>query len=296
MANSRTSEDQAGRRSDWFAGRRNHCIRQVLDESLQLVQWFRQMQQRAQDRAKSDAISMDPETLAEWLRQWTIVLGTENNKGALWQLKDRCCQLWPREDRSQPASGVRLDWLIGSLFHEAVKLKENLCLLNNYCATTMDCAPALAGGVGPSSVGQVQEYGVFIDDVVGYVAEQTGRVGICLIRRVALFGLCCRSCLAIPWSFACWLNGRVFWRNSGGRRCNRFSARLLWPPPLVSAWPVKVTCAVKGFVRRWQCMRERWAAIRSATKQESVPRISDSFCGNMERRFEGVRQVIPNFT
>ena len=185
MANSRTSEDQAGRRSDWFAGRRNHCIRQVLDESLQLVQWFRQMQQRAQDacardRAKSGAISMTPETLAEWLRQWTIVLGTENSKGALWQLKDRCCQLWPREDRSQPAAGVRLDWLIGSLFHEAVKLKENLCLLNNYCATTMDCDPALAGNGGPGIVGQVQEFGVFIDDVVGYVAEQTGRVGMLL--------------------------------------------------------------------------------------------------------------------
>jgi hypothetical protein len=183
VANSRTSEDQAGRRSDWFAGRRNHCIRQVLDDSLQLVQWFRRLQQRSQeacrqDCAKNGAISMDPETLAEWLRQWTIVLGTESNKGALWQLQDRCRQLWPSEAPSGP--GVRLDWLIGSLFHEAVKLKENLCLLNNYCAAATDCSLASVGRGVRNSVGQVHDLGFFIDDVVGYVAQQTKRVGMLL--------------------------------------------------------------------------------------------------------------------
>lgn len=183
MVNSRPSEGPGGRRSDWFAGRRNHCIRQVLDESLHLIRWFRRLQQRSQDsRAQGsadDAISMDSETLAEWLRQWTVVLGTESDKGVLRQLQERCCQLWPRE--TPPSTpGIRIDWLIGSLFHEAVKLKENLCLLNNYCATTMECGPVSLGRGARSSAGEAQDLGFFIDDVAGYVAQQTGRVGMLL--------------------------------------------------------------------------------------------------------------------
>ena len=60
------------------------------------------------------------------------LVGTESNRGHLWLLKDRCHQLWRDSDPEQDLSGSLLDWVIGSIFHEAMKLKENTYMLQYY--------------------------------------------------------------------------------------------------------------------------------------------------------------------
>lgn len=60
------------------------------------------------------------------------LVGTESNRGHLWLLKDRCHQLWRDSDPEQEPSGSLLDWVMGSIFHEAMKLKENTYMLQYY--------------------------------------------------------------------------------------------------------------------------------------------------------------------
>jgi hypothetical protein len=60
------------------------------------------------------------------------MVGTEVAKGPLWQLKDLCHRIWPEDEHSHNLEGALIDWLIGSIFHEAMKLKENIYILNSY--------------------------------------------------------------------------------------------------------------------------------------------------------------------
>lgn len=59
------------------------------------------------------------------------LVGNDNSPGRLWRLKDLCHTLWRDEDSASP-EGRLFDWIIGSLFHEAMKLKENLYLREHY--------------------------------------------------------------------------------------------------------------------------------------------------------------------
>ncbi|MBI5557476.1 MAG: hypothetical protein HY885_07535 [Deltaproteobacteria bacterium] len=60
------------------------------------------------------------------------LVGSENKKGCLWRLKDECHQLWRNADSDFELNGSLLDWIIGSIFHEAMKLKENIYLFEHY--------------------------------------------------------------------------------------------------------------------------------------------------------------------
>lgn len=52
------------------------------------------------------------------------LVGEEMNKGLLWRLKDTAHHLF-RNDAKQGLSGQFLDWCVGYIFHETMKLKED---------------------------------------------------------------------------------------------------------------------------------------------------------------------------
>lgn len=60
------------------------------------------------------------------------LVGSETDKGYLWRLKDRCHQLWRDAEPRQDMLGCLFDWLVGSSFHEAMKLKENCYVYQFY--------------------------------------------------------------------------------------------------------------------------------------------------------------------
>ncbi len=64
------------------------------------------------------------------------LVGTENKKGCLWRLKDDCHLLWRNGGYVFKVDDPLLDWIIGSIFHEAMKLKENIYLLEYYAPPT----------------------------------------------------------------------------------------------------------------------------------------------------------------
>jgi len=59
------------------------------------------------------------------------LVGEEMNKGLLWRLKDTAHHLF-RNDGKQGLSGQFLDWCVGYIFHETMKLKEDAYQQQNY--------------------------------------------------------------------------------------------------------------------------------------------------------------------
>jgi len=125
--------------SSWFVGRREYFVRQVLHEYFSLTCRFHELYATflecdlvgtaLDDRPCSRQAGRARES---FLGQISAMVGSERHNGPLWRLKDLCHRVWPQEQREQHRYGALVDWLIGSLFHEGMKLKENLYLLNNY--------------------------------------------------------------------------------------------------------------------------------------------------------------------
>ncbi|MDQ7831751.1 MAG: hypothetical protein RDU30_08460 [Desulfovibrionaceae bacterium] len=59
------------------------------------------------------------------------LLGEQMNKGLLWRLKDTAHHLFRDRDDKNPV-GQFLDWCIGYIFHETMKLKEDAYQQQNY--------------------------------------------------------------------------------------------------------------------------------------------------------------------
>lgn len=122
----------------WFEGRRDYFLRRLVEEFFRLTRSFRDVYIVYLDcrHPGGDACSdlMDAQAGEQRALIWSGLagmVGSESSKGPLWKLKDLCHLLWPDREE-QDVLGSLLDWLIGSIFHETMKLKENIYLLNRY--------------------------------------------------------------------------------------------------------------------------------------------------------------------
>ncbi|RJX28215.1 MAG: hypothetical protein C4531_12480 [Desulfurivibrio sp.] len=110
----------------WFAGRRDFFVTSMLKGFYRTASGFLQIYQ---DYLKTGSVPYD---------EIDKLVGTENRKGCLWRLKDDCHQLWRHGDAAFELNGSLLDWIVGSLFHEAMKLKENIYLFEFYAPLAHD--------------------------------------------------------------------------------------------------------------------------------------------------------------
>jgi len=123
----------------WFEQRRDFFMRRLLADFFSILHSFQELYQLYLTCRKpgagvcSDLLDKQNEQLRNRIWQkLTVMVGTETEKGPLWRFKDLCHRLWPREGDGPDLDGSLFDWLIGSIFHEAMKLKENIYLLNSY--------------------------------------------------------------------------------------------------------------------------------------------------------------------
>ena len=130
----------AGMREDWFSQRRDQFMRSLVADLFRLILRFQEMYEIYLDCCRGDRVAGCPDLLSRktaqareriW-RRLDAMVGSEADKGPLWRLKDLCHRLWPEDDEARDINGSLLDWLIGSVFHECMKLKENLYLLSRY--------------------------------------------------------------------------------------------------------------------------------------------------------------------
>ncbi|WP_456387243.1 hypothetical protein [Desulfolithobacter sp.] len=176
---------------DWFEQRRDHFVRQVVDGFFHVFISFQGIYQVYVSRCANTASCADMrdkevETVRRdmWERLTSLV-GSETEKGPLWQLKDLCHRVWP-ETEEQDVSGSLLDWLVGSVFHEAMKLKENIYLLNSYgpAAFRMQENPEAQRGVihrlsvlPPTRLATVVDARRLVGRIVSDVAGQLEQIG-----------------------------------------------------------------------------------------------------------------------
>ncbi len=131
--------DPPERRNPWFAKRHDFFVRRAIDEFFRLTRSFEDIYliylECRRPLADPCADLLDRQAGEVRTRLWdrlTVMVGTESEKGPLWRLKDLCHLVWPKSDEPQGQGGSLVDWLVGAVFHEAMKLKENIYLLNSY--------------------------------------------------------------------------------------------------------------------------------------------------------------------
>ncbi|MCI5138598.1 MAG: hypothetical protein D3922_09345, partial [Candidatus Electrothrix sp. AR1] len=54
----------------------------------------------------------------------------------LGNLRDLCRRVWPEGEHGENIEGSLVDWLMGSIFHEAMRLREDVNILNDYGSAT----------------------------------------------------------------------------------------------------------------------------------------------------------------
>jgi len=178
---------------DWFSRRRDYFFREAICGVLHLATWFQEIyfqyhstltQQAVPGKAMPESDpGRDPKTaLAELFRHCDAMVGTELSNGPLWQLKDLCHRIWPHAVPGQPAHGVLFDWLIGSLFHECMKLKENLYLLHAYGTRTATVDTLVEqiemARQGESADAPLDDIRVLLGQITDDTARQLDKVGI----------------------------------------------------------------------------------------------------------------------
>lgn len=174
--------------TNWSKGRRNHFIRQAVDGFFQVALQFYQLYAAYDRLLLKKKCDQDPQPI-EMMQAWKQLLlhtsdmvGTERGHGPLWRLKDLCHRIWPRENPEQPQmNGVLVDWLIGSLFHEAMKLKEDLYLLSNYGSAAIAIGGVVEQGTGHQfpvqAVPKIVEVHALLGRAAAEISGQVERIG-----------------------------------------------------------------------------------------------------------------------
>jgi hypothetical protein len=172
---------------DWFSRRHDFFVRRMFTDFFSIIESFQELYlvyiscRRPDARACANLLDRRNELLRT--RIWdglTVMVGTEADKGPLWQLKDLCHRLWPEEECGACREGLLIDWLIGSIFHEAMKLKENIYLLNSYATAAFKISDdGEIHGTGPRppdfaapTLDRMVDIKGLIDRIVGDVVRQ----------------------------------------------------------------------------------------------------------------------------
>ncbi|HHD64259.1 MAG TPA: hypothetical protein ENK96_07860 [Desulfobulbaceae bacterium] len=157
----------------WFGQRRDHFLRRMMEDLFHFDRSFQQLYGVYLDCRKPEGPYgivdlLTPETRKQRERMGellTRMIGTETEKGRLWELKDLCHLIWPGHDLEQNIRGSLIDWLFGSVFHESMKLKENIYLLNTYGPTAirMHRLPPVPSGQGRQSLKTLPRLSAMVD-------------------------------------------------------------------------------------------------------------------------------------
>lgn len=108
----------------WFEERKDLFFRNLIQSFLESKIFFDDLYQYYK---KNDAIVF--ERMDFWV-------GTEIKKGPLWNLKDNSHNIFRKSESKINLSEYLFDWTLGSIFHEGMKLKEDVYQLEVYLPST----------------------------------------------------------------------------------------------------------------------------------------------------------------
>ncbi|WYD81090.1 MAG: hypothetical protein V8K32_01610 [Candidatus Electrothrix gigas] len=131
---------QRQQRNNWFDRQRNFFIRQFFADFFTQTYSFQKLYQsycdcRSSAMGSSCYLLHHQDADATHCKIWdqlNWMIGEKNNKGPLWNLRELCHRVWSQGEHRENVEGSLVDWLIGSIFHEAIRLREDVNILNNY--------------------------------------------------------------------------------------------------------------------------------------------------------------------
>ncbi|MCK5422139.1 MAG: tetratricopeptide repeat protein, partial [Deltaproteobacteria bacterium] len=106
--------------NQWFEERKDLFFRDLVHSFLESKIFFDDLYQYYKN---NDTIVF--ERMDFWV-------GSEIKKGPLWNLKDNCHNIFRKSESKISLSEYLFDWTLGSIFHEGVKLKEDVYQLEVY--------------------------------------------------------------------------------------------------------------------------------------------------------------------
>ena len=107
-------------KNTWLKNRRHIFIRDLVDDFISTKTEFNKI---LKEYNKSSVIPAN---------KMEIWIGVEKKKGQLWHLKDLSHKLFRNGSEKNNLYEQLFDWTIGSIFHEAIKLKEDTFQINAY--------------------------------------------------------------------------------------------------------------------------------------------------------------------
>lgn len=108
-------------KNGWLESRKDIFERDLFQDFFEAKQYFESLLKTYRDSATIPYSMMD-----SWV-------GSETAKGPLWHLKDQSHQLFRHNNSfSNNLYEYLFDWAIGSIFHEAMKLKEDAYQVDSY--------------------------------------------------------------------------------------------------------------------------------------------------------------------
>ncbi|MCI5162966.1 MAG: hypothetical protein D3917_13300 [Candidatus Electrothrix sp. AX5] len=132
---------QGGRRyrNSWFDRQRNFFVRQFFADFFTLTYSFQKLYRSYCD-CRGSAMGSSCYLLHHHgenahCRIWdqlNWMIGEETDKGPLWTSRELCRRVWPEGEHEENVEGSLVDWLMGAIFHEAIRLREDVHILNNY--------------------------------------------------------------------------------------------------------------------------------------------------------------------
>jgi len=104
----------------WLESRRDVFLRDLVQDFIEAKLYVDML--RAEHRTTA---TLPYNMLDAWI-------GSEIKKSALWNLKDQCHNLFRNSGTKSNLYEHLFDWTIGSIFHEAIKLKEDSYQMETY--------------------------------------------------------------------------------------------------------------------------------------------------------------------
>ncbi len=124
---------------EWLGERRDLFLKNIVKDFFECQVFFNDLKEHTQKYG----------VIYDGFDFW---VGTEEKKGRLWQLKDLCHVIWGEDTDKDDPDGVMFDWMVGAIFHEAMKLKENAYMFERYQKSFPDRALKIANGNGTKAV------------------------------------------------------------------------------------------------------------------------------------------------
>ena len=149
-------------KNDWFEDRKDLFIKELIREFFQIKPFFDRLNKGLK---KNDRILF---------QDMDSIVGTEMKKGPLWNLKNLCHSLFRDREAETGYNELLFDWTLGSIFHECMKLKEDIYQLEAYrpIYRKIEMNEELPIEVKDT----IKEYGTVIKQTEEYVEKEIERI------------------------------------------------------------------------------------------------------------------------